>query len=622
MSFSIKLKKCALLVLGASFFANLSAVVKKPNVLLIVCDDLNDYVETLGGHPQTKTPHLRKLIESGVSFTQAHCNIPICNPSRASFATGIYPHTSQQFGFEDWDKNEILKNSRTMMAHFSANGYHTLGTGKVMHNKDHQEWDEYGHPSDYGPFLFDGKDKIPHLGVPSPFRDDFGIIDGTYGSLEKVSHKTSPDTGKPYSWLTGGWKKQRELKYESDVDRDPTGDELNAQWAVKRLKELAAEKKGKPFFMGVGFVRPHTPLIVPQEYFDRFPLDSIKLPEILKGDAEDTFKKTVTSKEDDRSGDRGTKMYDSLIASYQGDRELALKKFIQAYLASVASIDDLVGDLLNTLEETGLNKNTIVIFTSDHGWGNGEKDYVYKNSLWQESTRVPLVFRVPGVSKSGKSCNRPVSLVDLYPTLLDLCGLPDNTMKNDKGRPLDGFSVKPLLSDPVKGKWEGPDYAITALYKWAQYYDPAYQSYSLRFKDWRYIRYENGKEELYHTAKDGHEWNNLALEQEHSKTLLKYRAQLTSIIPDSIPEKPKSAEQWKSEYFNKNPKADVNKNGELSWQELNAHKKLMAAPKDAEYWKNFYFKKNPEADSNEDGTLSWPEFHAHKKKAKASPKKK
>ncbi|MAS79821.1 MAG: hypothetical protein CMI25_05415, partial [Opitutae bacterium] len=168
---------------------------EKPNVLLIVCDDLNDYVETLGGHPQTQTPHLRKLIESGVSFTQAHCNIPICNPSRASFATGIYPHTSQQFGFEDWDKNEILKNSRTMMAHFSANGYHTLGTGKVMHNRDHQEWDEYGHPSDYGPFLFDGKDKIPHLAVPSPFRDDFGIIDGAYGPLEKVSHKKSPDTG-------------------------------------------------------------------------------------------------------------------------------------------------------------------------------------------------------------------------------------------------------------------------------------------------------------------------------------------------------------------------------------------------------------------------------------------
>ena len=586
----------------------------KPNVLLIVCDDLNDYVETLGGHPQAKTPNLHKLIKSGVSFTQAHCNIPICNPSRASFATGIYPHTSQQFGFEDWDKNEILKNSRTMMAHFSANGYHTLGTGKVMHNRDHQEWDEYGHPSDYGPFLFDGKDKIPHLAVPSPFRDDFGIIDGTYGPLEKVSHKKSPFTGKPYSWITGGWKKQRELKYESDDDRDLTGDELNAQWAVNRLNQLAEEKKRKPFFMGVGFVRPHTPLIVPQKYFDRFPLDSIELPKILKGDAKDTFKNTVTSKEDDRSGDRGTKMYDSLIASYQGDRELALKKFIQAYLASVASIDDLVGDLLHALDETGLAKNTIVIFTSDHGWGNGEKDYLYKNSLWQESTRVPLVFRIPGFSKAGKSCTHPVSLVDLYPTLLDLCGLPDNTMKNDKGRPLDGFSLKPLLTDPQKGKWKGPDYALTTLYKWAQYYDPAYQSYSLRFKDWRYVRYENGKEELYHTVKDNHEWNNLALDSNYSETLERYRKKLLSIIPESIPEKPKSNEYWKDQYFKKNPQADANKDGTLSWPEMNAHKKLKDEPKDANYWKDQYFKKNPKADANKDGTLSWPEFHAHKKK--------
>ena len=588
---------------------------EKPNVLLIVCDDLNDYVETLGGHPQVKTPNIKKLIDSGVSFTQAHCNIPICNPSRASFATGIYPHTSQQFGFEDWDKSEILKNSRTMMAHFSANGYHTLGTGKIMHNRDRQEWKEYGHPSDYGPFLFDGKDKIPHLGVPSPFRDDFGIIDGTYGPLEKVSHKKSPETEKPYSWLTGGWKKQRELKYESETDRDPTGDELNAQWAVKRLKELADGEESKPFFMGVGFVRPHTPLIVPQEYFDRFPLDSIKLPKILKDDAKDTFKNTVTSKEDDRSGDRGTKMYDSLIASHAGDRELALKKFVQAYLASVASIDDLVGDILNTLNETSLNKNTIVIFTSDHGWGNGEKDYIYKNSLWQESTRVPLVFRAPGVSKVGKSCDLPVSLVDLYPTLIDLCDLPTNTMKNDKGRPLDGFSIKPLLVDPVGGRWEGPDYALTALYKWAQYYDPAAQSYSLRFKDWRYVRYENGKEELYHTAKDDHEWNNLALDSEYSNTLKKYRKKLLTIIPESIPEKPQSNKFWKDQYFKKNPKADADKDGTLSWKELNEHKKEMNAPKDAEYWKNFYFKKNPQADANKDGALSWPEFHAHKKKA-------
>ena len=304
------------------------------------------------------------------------------------------------------------------------------------------------------------RDKIPHLVVPSPFRDDFGIIDGTYGPLEKVSHKKSPTTGMHYSWKTGGWRSQRELKYESEEDRDATGDELNASWAIERLKELAVSNKQKPFFMGVGFVRPHTPLIVPQEYFDRFPLETLELPLIKKGDAEDTFKHTVTSKEDDRSGDRGTKMYDSLVASYGGDRSLALKNFVQAYLASVASVDDLVGDLLQALEETGLDENTIVIFTSDHGWGNGEKDYVYKNSLWQESTRVPLIVRAPGVSRAGKECERPVSLIDLYPTLIDLCGLPSSTQKNEKGRPLDGFSMKPLLKNPEKGKWEGPDLSL------------------------------------------------------------------------------------------------------------------------------------------------------------------
>ena len=609
----------SLLKLICFFFCGFSLLCfssDKPNVLLIVCDDLNDYVETLGGHPLTKTPNIRKLIESGVSFTQAHCNIPICNPSRASFATGIYPHTSQQFGFEDWDKNEILKNSRTMMDHFGKNGYHTLGTGKVMHNRDQQEWKELGHSSDYGPFLFDGKDRIPNLSVPAPFRDDFGIIDGNFGPLENVSNKRSSITGKNYSWITGSWRKQRAMKYNSDDDRDPTGDELNAQWAVKRLRELAQSKKQKPFFMGVGFVRPHTPLIVPQKYFDLFPLESIELPKILKADADDTFKHTVTSKEDDRSGDRGTKMYDSLIASYDGDRELALKKFIQAYLASVASVDDLMGDILQALKETGFDKNTIVIFTSDHGWGNGEKDYLYKNSLWQESTRVPLIVRAPGFSVNGKKCDQPVSLVDLYPTLLDLCNLPSNTMKNDKGRPLDGFSLKPLLENPETGKWEGPDYAITALYKWAQYYDPAFQNYSLRFKDWRYIRYENGKEELYHTVKDDHEWNNLAQNTKFKKRLTEFRNQLLSVIPKSIPEKPKSNEYWKEQYFKKNPSADSNGDGKLTWAELNAHKEMPESQKKIlqnEHWKNSYFRKHPSADTNQDGILSWPELHAYKK---------
>ena len=187
----------------------IAAAPARPNVLLIVCDDLNDYIETLGGHPQTRTPHIRRLIDSGVSFTQAHCTIPICNPSRASFITGLYPHTSQVFGFEPWNENEVLRNSRTMMKHFSAHGYHTLGTGKIMHNRDRPEWDEFGHPSDYGPFAWlGGKDNLPHPDTPAPFRDDFGAIDGSFGPLRKLAGETNAE-GKRWQWRTGGWKKQR-----------------------------------------------------------------------------------------------------------------------------------------------------------------------------------------------------------------------------------------------------------------------------------------------------------------------------------------------------------------------------------------------------------------------------
>jgi iduronate 2-sulfatase len=181
------------------------------------------------------------------------------------------------------------------------------------------------------------KTKFPILMYLVHFGMTLALLTVTLGHWRKYLIAYQPQTGKPYSWVTGGWKKQREMKYNSDVDRDPTGDELNAQWAVKRLNELAKSKKQKPFFMGVGFVRPHTPLIVPQKYFDLFPIESIKLPKILKADAEDTFKNTVTSKEDDRSGDRGTKMYDSLLASYNGDRELALKK-IHSGLSCIGGI--------------------------------------------------------------------------------------------------------------------------------------------------------------------------------------------------------------------------------------------------------------------------------------------
>jgi len=561
---------------------------ESPNVILIVCDDLNDYVEGLGGHPQSRTPGIARLSRSGVSFTQAHCNIPICGPSRASLFTGIYPHDSGCYGFRRWDEYEVLRNSRTLMHHFRANGYHTLGTGKLMHHLSRREWVEYGNVADYGPFAFDGSRRVAHPGVPSPFRD-IGTVDGSFGPLVRLENRVFAD-GRSYSWRTGGWRKIRDLRVDSQEDREATADELNGRWAVERLRDLANRPSGKPFFMGVGFIRPHTPLIVPERFFRRFPLDSIELPVIKPGDVEDTHAGSVRGKPGskepnaNRTADMGSRLFSKLIASYDSQDE-ALRRFIQAYLASVAAVDELIGDILDAVDRFGLEGNTIVIVTSDHGWGMGEKDYLYKNSLWEESTRVPLIIRAPGVTKAGRVCDQPVSLIDLYPTLIDLCGLSGETKMNEKGHSLGGHSLKPLLIAPQSEEWSGPDAVLTSLYKWSKEYDPARQSYSLRTRRWRYIRYANGKEELYRNAVDPYEWNNLADDPGQASRLKSFREKLEARLPEpgTVPpqsspgpeattEAAREAAAWKAKYFAKHPDADTDGDGRLSWYELRTHR--------------------------------------------------
>ena len=570
----------------------------KPNVILIICDDLNTYIEGFDGHPQTKTPNIARLSASGVRFTQAHCNIPICGPSRASMFTGVYPHHSGCYGFTKWDTYEVLKNSRTMMDHFRANGYRTLGTGKLMHHMVRQEWQNYGNRADYGPFAFANGNKVAHPDVPAPFRE-IGAVDGSFGVFENLSGRKTSD-GYPVTWQSGGWgPRARPLRVESQDDRDLTPDEANGNWAVENILGLAKDKGKQPFFMGVGFIRPHTPLIVPQRFFDMFPLDEIELPVIRPNDVDDTHARSIRGIPDgaepdsSRTQDMGLRLYRNLIESYP-TRDEALRRFIQAYLASVASVDEQVGRILDVLESTSLKDNTIIVFTSDHGWGMGEKDYLYKNSLWQESTQVPLIVHAPTVAKAGGVSTQPVSLIDIYPTLIDLCELKDDTVKNDRGHSLDGHSMKPLLGDPAAGKWSGPDEALTALYKWRTKHDPTGESYSLRSHDWRYIRYENGKEELYHTAEDPHEWHNLADQTEHADQLSHFRNRLKARLPEpgAIPPQP----AWKS--------------------------KVVTKPKmTGEQWKDFYFKKHPKADANKDGTLTWAEYNAYRAKFNPPPAK-
>jgi iduronate 2-sulfatase len=507
---------------------------ERPNVLLIVCDDLNDVIGHMGGHPQGSTPHIDGLAQTGSSFPRAYSNNPICAPSRSSFMTGIYPHTSRNYAFDKWYENTVLANSKTMMQYFAENGYAVAGTGKIMHHHRAGEWQEFGIKGNQGPFAWDGTEAVGHPSVPEPFRS-VGLLDGSFGSLADVPFGGVDGKG----WSYFSWKYDP-FYYNSDEDRSLMPDEINAEWAANRISGHAQAKASDPdtgpLFLAVGFVNPHTPMFAPQKYFDMFPLETLQLPEILEGDKADTFYKDLFP-----STVKGIKMYEELIASYPTPEE-GLRHFVQAYLACTAFVDAQVGTVLEALETHGMADNTIVILTSDHGWNLGEKDHLYKNSPWEESGRVPLLIRAPGVSQPGGQPGAPVSLIDLYPTLVDLCGLTGDTRKNDQGRPLDGFSLRPFLENPSTRDWDGPDVALTMVHSNASTKppevgdDPRYEHYSLRSEHFRYVRYNDLSEELYDHRVDPFEWNNVADSPEHAQTIEAFREKFDAFLPVDEPQ--------------------------------------------------------------------------------------
>jgi iduronate 2-sulfatase len=506
--------------IGVSSVEAASTDPARPNVVLIVCDDLNDYVEGFGGHPQTKTPHMAKLAESGVRFTSAYSNVPVCAPSRASFLTGIYAHTSGNLFWSKWYDNPVLKNSKTLMEFFQDAGYSVAGSGKLMHFHRASDWTEFENTVDYGPFAYDGTDRVAHPDVPMPF-GEIGPVDGSYGPLENVPFA---DDGNPKSgWVTGSWKETKPFSYSDPENLDLTPDEKNAKWASERIQQFAADESGQPFFVGVGFIRPHTPLHVQQRYFDRFPLDELIMPIIKAGDADDTHYRDVFE-----DTIKGLKYFRMLVASYP-DMETAILTFAQAYLASVNAVDECVGQVIDAVDNSALRENTIIIVTSDHGWDMGQKDYLFKHSPWEGSTRIPMIIRAPGVAKAGSEVKQPVSLIDLYPTLIDLCGIEADNRKNDKGAPLDGFSLRPLMEDPSCGEWDGPDAALSMVYGGfragkfteAERWNPAAQNWSLRSAGWRYIIYNNGMEELYNHETDPLEWDNVLKQNPEVATQMK-----------------------------------------------------------------------------------------------------
>ncbi|MFN9085812.1 MAG: sulfatase, partial [Acidobacteriota bacterium] len=258
------------------------------------------------------------------------------------------------------------------------------------------------------------------------------------------------------------------------VREEAMGDFQVVDWVVQQMNT----PRDQPLFLACGLYKPHLPWYVPQKYFDLFPLDSIVLPKINGDDLDDV-------------PPIGRK-----YAKPDGDHKLITgagqwKQAVQAYLACIAFADAQLGRLLDAYEKSPFRQNSVIVLWSDHGWHLGEKLHWRKFSLWEEATHNVLMVVAPGVTKPGSRCDRTVSLMDVYPTLVDLCGLPAR-------QELEGVSLRPLLADP-KAKWERP--AVTTYFR---------NNHSVRSEEWRYIRYEDGKEELYDHKQDPLEWKNLA----------------------------------------------------------------------------------------------------------------
>ncbi len=495
-----------------------AAADSRPNVILIMCDDLIDYGGVYGGHPQSHTPNLDRLTKRSLRFTNAHSVAPVSGPSRGAMFTGIYPSVSENFHFTPWFNTPVLAHCKTFMGQLMEEGYDCYGTGKLMHHNKLSEYTEFGEKQNTGPMAYDGKKVALHPSVPVDFAS-IGPLDGTFASLADIPSVDG---------YTGWWDAQAKqpFRYVSDDDRDLMGDEKIAAWAVAKLNELTKSDDGKPFYLGVGFSKPHTALVAPQKYFDRYPLESIKLPDWIEGDADDTHFREVAGKT------KGFAHFKAMQKAYSGDVKMGFRKYLQAYLACVSFVDDQIGVVLDAIDKCPEAKNTIVIFTSDHGYDFGQKEHFFKNSLWATSTTVPFTVRMPDGKSAGMTCGYPIALTDLYPTVLDYCEIKGDNRKNEKGAPLSGHSIRPFIENPKATTWGGAPVALSMVRAGGDPLLAATQNYSVKGIRYRYIRYVSGAEELYDCKVDPDELTNLADNKKFKAVKAEMKAELFKLVPE------------------------------------------------------------------------------------------
>lgn len=449
----------------------------RPNVLFLICDDLNTDLGCYG-HPQVKSPNLDRLAARGVRFENAYCQYPLCGPSRASFMTGLYPDQTLI------QKNAIhlrehLPDVKTMSQLFRDNGYFATRIGKIYH---------YNVPAHIGT-----------SGHDDPFSWNYTINPRgrDVDDEDKIFSLTPGQFGGTLSWLAA-----------EGADAEQT-DAIAAAEAREQLEKYARIET--PFFLAVGLFRPHTPYVAPKSYFELYPTDQVTVPTEPEGYLEtipEPARKSIRRKKDQID------LADDLA-----------RQAIQAYYASITFADAQVGLILDALEETGLAKNTIVVFTSDHGYHMGEHGHWQKTTLFENATHVPLIIAAPGLKAAGQSSKCPAEMIDFYPTLAELCGLKAPGY-------LPGISLVPALHD---SQAMPRDAALT------QYEN----GYSLRTPRWRYTEWgPEGAEgnELYDHENDPAEMANLAGKPEHAETVAALSKQLRARIAKAL-EKPEGVTQ-------------------------------------------------------------------------------
>lgn len=428
----------------------------KMNVLFIIADDLNCNIGAYG-HYLVRTPNIDRLAGEGLRFDNAFCNFPLCGPSRASMMTGLYPDQTGHHRLRDLIRDHV-PDVVTLSQNFQQYGYTAARVGKIFH---------YDNPG----------------GIGTPGHDDPASWDERYyprgidKDIEDQIFTIEPGTGRfggTLSWLAAPGN-----------DEDHTDGKVATQ-AIELLEKYAAA--GTPFFLGVGFYKPHTPYVAPARYFDRYPKEKIRIPRVPEGYFTTLPEPAVRSLTVNKAQNN---LPDSLALGA-----------IQAYYATISFLDAQVGRVIDALDRLGLRQNTIIVFTSDHGYHMGEHAYYQKVTLFEDAGRIPLIVCAPGMPAKGKSTTSIVEMIDLYPTLSDLAGLTPPSY-------LAGRSFRAVLNNPTAATRES---ALTQI--------PG--GYTLRTERYRYTRWGAGGPgmiELYDRRQDPAELNNLAGKKKYARRI-------------------------------------------------------------------------------------------------------